>query len=317
MNMPKRLISIVSPAHNEEENIPLIVQAVKAVVGKLEDKYDFEYILVNDGSTDATWLAIYNEALKDKRIKGLNFTKNFGHQIALTAGLDAAKGDAVIYCDSDLQHPPALFVELIQKWEEGNQVVHTKRLETEDAGVVKRLMSYVFYRFINALSDTKIENGMADFKLIDKKVLEVLKTMREQNRFLRGMVPWLGFKSTVVEYKACKRLHGKPWYNFWRNITFAKTGILSFSIKPLKYIGYFGILLTAGSALCTAFSAGYYLIVGSWFLSPVVTLTMFNTLLIGIVLISLGIMSLYLSYVYTEVIDRPLYVLSGTCNMTD
>ena len=313
MENNKKLISIVSPAYNEEKNVPLMVGEVKKVMGSLQQDYDFEYILVNDGSLDNTWEAIVNESKKDGRIKGLCFSRNFGHQMALTAGLDYAKGDAVIYCDSDLQQPPEVFPQLIKEWEQGSEVVHTKRLETEGEPFFKKLMSGFFYKVINKFSNVRIEEGMADFKLLDRKVLDKLSKMREHDRFLRGMVPWLGFKSSVVEYKANKRLYGVPWYNFRRNLSFAKSGVLAFSVKPLKYIGYLGILLVLSSLLVLTYGIfgslfnriGYF-----EFFSPTFTLTMFNTFLMGLSLTSLGLIALYVSNIYYEVLDRPLYIVS-------
>lgn len=306
----KKLISIVSPAYNEAENIPLIVEEVKRVMVGLKEKYDFEYILVNDGSTDDTWEAILKEAKKDPRIKGICFSRNFGHQMALTAGLDHAKGDAVIYCDSDLQHPPNIFPKLIKEWEKGFDVVHTKRVKTEGEPFFKRLMSNLFYKVVNRFSNVRIEEGMADFKLLDKKVLGKLSYMREHDRFLRGMIPWLGFKSSIVEYNANKRIHGTSWYSFRRNLHFAKSGILAFSVKPLKYIGYLGILLVAFSILLIVYFGIRSIIFGSWLLSPIFTFTVLNTFLMGLSLVSLGIIALYVSNIYYEVLDRPLYVIS-------
>ena len=306
----KKLISIVSPAYNEAENIPLIVEEVKRVMVGLKEKYDFEYILVNDGSTDDTWEAILKEAKKDPRIKGICFSRNFGHQMALTAGLDHAKGDAVIYCDSDLQHPPNIFPKLIKEWERGFDVVHTKRVKTEGEPFFKRLMSNLFYKVVNRFSNVRIEEGMADFKLLDKKVLGKLSYMREHDRFLRGMIPWLGFKSSIVEYNANKRIHGTSWYSFRRNLHFAKSGILAFSVKPLKYIGYLGILLVAFSILLIVYFGIRSIIFGSWLLSPIFTFTVLNTFLMGLSLVSLGIIALYVSNIYYEVLDRPLYVIS-------
>lgn len=306
----KKLISIASPAYNEAENIPLIVEEVKRVMVGLKEKYDFEYILVNDGSTDDTWEAILKEAKKDPRIKGICFSRNFGHQMALTAGLDHAKGDAVIYCDSDLQHPPNIFPKLIKEWEKGFDVVHTKRVKTEGEPFFKRLMSNLFYKVVNRFSNVRIEEGMADFKLLDKKVLSKLSYMREHDRFLRGMIPWLGFKSSIVEYNANKRIHGTSWYSFRRNLHFAKSGILAFSVKPLKYIGYLGILLVAFSILLIVYFGIRSIIFGSWLLSPIFTFTVLNTFLMGLSLISLGIIALYVSNIYYEVLDRPLYVIS-------
>jgi len=309
-NTKKKLISIVSPAYNEAENIPLIVEEVKKVMVGLKEKYDFEYILVNDGSTDDTWEAILKEAKKDPRIKGICFSRNFGHQMALTAGLDHAKGDAVIYCDSDLQHPPNIFPKLIKEWERGFDVVHTKRVKTEGEPFFKRLMSNLFYKVVNRFSNVRIEEGMADFKLLDKKVLGKLSYMREHDRFLRGMIPWLGFKSSIVEYNANKRIHGTSWYSFRRNLHFAKSGILAFSVKPLKYIGYLGILLVAFSILLIVYFGIRSIIFGSWLLSPIFTFTVLNTFLMGLSLVSLGIIALYVSNIYYEVLDRPLYVIS-------
>jgi len=310
MENNKKLISIVSPAHNESENIPLMVEEVKKVMKKLSDKYDFEYILVNDGSDDNTWEVIVNESKKDERIKGLCFSRNFGHQMALTAGLDHAKGDAVIYCDSDLQQPPEVFPQLIKEWEQGSEVVHTKRLETEGEPFFKKLMSSFFYRVINKFSNVRIEEGMADFKLLDRKVLGKLSLMREHDRFLRGMVPWLGFKSSVVEYKANKRIHGVPWYNFRRNLSFAKSGVLAFSVKPLKYVGYSGVTMVLLSLITFFYWIVRSLFAGMWLLSPIFSLTIFNTFLMGLSLTSLGLIALYVSNIYYEVLDRPLYIVS-------
>jgi len=156
----------------------------------------------------------------------------------------------------------------------------------------------------------RIEEGMADFKLLDKKVLSKLSYMREHDRFLRGMIPWLGFKSSIVEYNANKRIHGTSWYSFRRNLHFAKSGILAFSVKPLKYIGYLGILLVAFSILLIVYFGIKSIIFGSWLLSPIFTFTVLNTFLMGLSLISLGIIALYVSNIYYEVLDRPLYVIS-------
>ncbi len=318
-NTSKRLISVVSPAYNEAENIPLMVEEVRKVMGKLSDKYDFEYILVNDGSEDNTWEVIVNEAKKDKKIKGLCLSRNFGHQMALTAGLDHAKGDAVIYCDSDLQHPPEVFPKLIKEWESGFDVVHTKRVATEGEPFFKKLMSSLFYRIINVVSSIKIESGMADFKLLDRKVLEVVKKMREHDRFLRGIVPWVGFRAVSVEYKANKRMFGKPWYTFRRNLSFAKVGILAFSVKPLKYIGYLGIFLMVVSVVVLIYGVVMSLVLKVEyfdFFSSAFSVGIFNTFLMGIVLTAIGVIALYVSNIYYEVLDRPLYIVSNSENLS-
>lgn len=311
----KTLVSIVSPSYNESANIPQMVKEVEVVFSKLSDKYDYEYIFVNDGSTDNTWDMIRRLGANNSKIKGLNFSRNFGHQMAVTAGLRQARGDVVIYCDSDLQHPPKVFIDMLKKWEEGYKIVHTIRKDTEGISFLKRITSVLFYKVINLLSDINLEQGMADFKLLDKEVLDRLNNMQEHNRFLRGMVAWLGHESARVTYVARRRVHGKPWYTFRRSLTFAKTGILSLSVKPLKYIGYTGLFITFSSILFLFLALLVFLVTGVWYLSPVFTLLLVNSFFIGIVLVSLGIIALYVSYVYYETTNRPLYIVTNTVNV--
>ena len=311
----KILITIVSPAFNESRNISRIVAEVDRIMSKLK-KFNYEYIFVDDGSNDNTWQEIVKVSDKNKHIKGIRFTRNFGQQIAITAGIDIAKGDALIYCDSDLQHPPSLFPKLINEWTKGSMIVHTKRLDTEGISFFKNLMSKFFYLFANALSDTKVEDGMADFKLLDKKVYLKLRSMKEKNRFLRGMVSWLGYKSSTVNYQARKRMAGKAWYNFSRNLEFAKIGLLSLSTKPLKYILNFGLLLIFISTISIV--SVMAVIIYEWnirYFSPTIILVIFNTLLIGFVIACLGIVAIYISYLYKEIIKRPTYLISEKINL--
>ena len=317
MGTNKKLISIISPAYNEEKNIIPMISEVVGVMRSLSQKYDYEYFLIDDGSTDATWKTILAAAKKDKKIKGLSLSRNFGQQLAITAGLDLVKGDAVIYCDSDLQHPPSLFPELISLWEKGARIVHTIRTDTADKRISKKIFSRIFYFIANFLSDTPIKHGMADFKLLDREVYKVIGQMREKNRFLRGMIPWLGFSSAVVEYKARKRIAGTPWYDLKRNIDFAKIGIMSLSTKPLILIGYLGLALTILSFLAM-FISFITMVVKSDFryISPVLILIMFNTFLFGIVLSCLGVVALYISFLHQEIINRPLYLISKMINVS-
>lgn len=312
--LKKKLISIISPAFNEAKNITQIAKEVDSVISTLEG-FDYEYIFVDDGSSDNTWEEITKVARENKKVRGIRFTRNFGQQIAITAGVDVAKGDVLIYCDSDLQHPPSLFPKLITEWTRGAKIVHTKRLETEGISIFKKIMSKFFYASANALSDTQMENGMADFKLLDKEVYSKLKSMKEKNRFLRGMVSWMGYPSAIVDYRARKRAAGHPWYNFARNLEFAKTGILSLSTKPLKYIFYFGLFLITISliSIITVFAIILYE-KDLRFFSPTIVLVIFNTLLIGFVVACLGIIAIYLSYLYKEIIKRPTYLVSEKVN---
>lgn len=316
MRTKKKLISIVSPAYNEEKNIVRMVGEVVGVMRSLALKYDYEYILVDDGSCDGTWNEIAKEAKKNKKIKGISLSRNFGQQLAITAGLDLVKGEAAIYCDSDLQHPPSLFPRLIEKWEKGAKVVHTLRIESEDKRIVKAILSRLFYAFANLLSNTPIKPGMADFKLLDKEIYTKLNAMRERSRFLRGMVPWMGYRSDTVSYKAGKRGAGTPWYNIRRNITFAKDGILAISTKPLVWIGYLGLILTITSFLAMVASFIVMIVKSDLrYISPVLLLVIFNTFLFGIVLTSLGVVALYISYLHEEIIKRPLYLVERKVNV--
>jgi glycosyltransferase involved in cell wall biosynthesis len=316
MKTRKKLISIVSPAYNEEKNVSQMVDEVTRVMKSLSSKYDYEYILVDDGSCDGTWGQILKEARKNKKIRGLSLSRNFGQQMAITAGLDLVKGEAVIYLDSDLQQPPQLFPKLLEKWERGAMIVHTLRVESGDKRIIKAIFSRLFYTFANLLSDTQIKPGMADFKLLDKKVYSKLNAMRERSRFLRGMVPWLGFKSDTVAYKAGKRNAGTPWYTLRRNITFAKDGILAISTKPLILIGYLGMALTAASFIAMVASFVIMAMKSDFrYISPVLILVMFNTFLFGIVLSSLGVVALYISYLHKEIINRPLYLVDKKINV--
>lgn len=293
-----------------------MVNEVVRVMKTLSSSYDYEYILVDDGSSDNTWEKIKTEANKNKKIKGILLSRNFGQQLAITAGLDLVKGEAVIYCDSDLQQPPSLFPKMIEKWEKGVKVVHTLRTDSEDKRIFKKLFSNLFYIIANLLSNTPINRGMADFKLLDKEIYTLIKKMRERNRFLRGMVPWMGFSSGIIKYKAGKRNAGTPWYNLKRNITFAKIGILSLSTKPLVLIGYLGLTLTIISFMAM-FGSLIMMFVKSDFryISPVLILVMFNTFLFGIVLTCLGIVALYISFLHQEIIKRPLYLVDEKVNV--
>lgn len=283
---------------------------------KLMNKYNYEILLVDDGSWDKTWEKIVIESGKNKRVRGISLSRNFGQQLAITAGIDSVKGDAVIYFDSDLQHPPELFPKLIEKWEKGAMVVHTLRTDSEDKRIIKRVFSAFFYILANFLSNTPIEAGMADFKLLDKKIYLILRKMRERTRFLRGMVPWLGYPSATVVYKAGKRNAGTPWYTVKRNITFAKDGILAISTKPLVLIGYLGLILTVVSFLCLAGSFVMMLIKSDFrYISPILILVMFNTFLFGIVLSCLGVVALYISFLHREIIKRPLYLIADKINV--
>jgi len=316
LHQDKTLISIVSPAYNEQGNIVPMINEVKNAFLALGQEFDFEYIIVDDGSTDNTWPEILNEAKKDQRVKGISLSRNFGQQMALTAGIDLAQGQALIFCDADLQHPPSLFPQMISQWQNGAKVVNTIRLETVGVNFLKKVFSKIFYRLISFLSDLPLESGMADFKLLDKSVYSKLQLMRERNRFLRGLIPWLGFLQKTIEYKAPKRLNGSAFYDFGKSLKLARVGILSMSTRPLKYVAYLGLFLTFCSLSGLLVSLIMMVAKNDWrYISPTFILMLFNTLLIGIVLCCLGVVALYISFLYQEIIERPLYIVEKKINL--
>ncbi len=304
----RKKIDIILPVHNEEENIPLIYKEILDQVKFVNKKYDFEIIFVNDGSTDKSTEEIKKLVKKNSKIKYLVFSRNFGHHAALEAGMKYAKGNAVIMMDADLQHPPSKILEMIKKWEEGFQIVNTKRENTEKIGFLKKIMSDGFYWVINRISDIKIENGSADFRLIDRKVVEVLNKLPEKEKFYRGLINWVGFNTVVINYKVRARIHGKPSYSMKKMINLARIGITSFSMLPMKIILSFGILLSLfGGIFFVVTLIGYFF----WenFFSGSTILGSFILMNTGFIVIMLGINSTYLLKALKQVENRPSYII--------
>ncbi|MFM7668116.1 MAG: glycosyltransferase family 2 protein [Bacteroidota bacterium] len=308
MNRPE--ISIVIPTYCEEGNIFELCEKLQVELSKI-NIHSYEIIYVNDGSHDNSLLRIKELALKDERVKYIHFSRNFGHQNALRAGLDFAKGDAVISMDADLQHPPELISTLIVYWKEGNKVVYTKRKETNDLSFLKKLTSKMFYKLVNYLSETKLEEGTADFRLLDRSVVEALKRFNENNLFYRGIIPGLGFKQYGVDYIPNERFSGHTKYTFSKMVRFALTGITSSSAKPL----YFSIYLGAFLALCSFIYALYAVYVSIFTTEAVAgwTSTIASILFIGgIQLMMLGIVGIYLGKLFSESKRRPNYIIEET-----
>ncbi|MFM8242404.1 MAG: glycosyltransferase family 2 protein [Crocinitomicaceae bacterium] len=308
MNRPE--ISIVIPTYCEEGNIFELCEKLQVELSKI-NIHSYEIIYVNDGSNDNSLLRIKELALKDERVKYIHFSRNFGHQNALRAGLDFAKGDAVITMDADLQHPPELISTLIGYWKEGNKVVYTKRKETNDLSFLKKLTSKLFYKLVNYLSETKLEEGTADFRLLDRSVVEALKKFNENNLFYRGIIPGLGFKQYGVDYFPNERFSGQTKYTFSKMVRFALTGITSSSAKPL----YFSIYLGAFLALCSFIYALYAIYVSLFTTEAIAgwTSTIASILFIGgIQLMMLGIVGIYLGKLFSESKRRPNYIIEET-----
>ncbi len=299
--------SVVVPVYNEELVVAECARRIKEVMDKTNE--DYEIIFVNDGSRDATKKIIAELCEQDKRIKLIDFSRNFGHQIAITAGMDNSSGQAVIVIDADLQDPPELILEMIDKWKEGFDVVYAKRIKRKGESLFKKLSASLFYRILKALTRVDIPVDVGDYRLIDRKVCDVLASFSEKNRFVRGLVSWTGFKQTSVSYVREERLAGKTKYPFKKMARFAMDGITSFSDKPLKLATILGFLLSGCSFL-------YLIVVICLKLFTDVTVTgwassmsvmlFFN----GVVLIMLGIMGEYIGRIFEEVKNRPLYVIN-------
>jgi dolichol-phosphate mannosyltransferase len=305
--MNTNLISIVIPTFNEEGNIEVLYSQLKAVLLQLSIT-NFEIIYVNDGSSDDSLEKIKTLSLKDERVKFISFSRNFGHQNALKAGLDHAQGDAVISMDADLQHPPTLISEMIRLWQDGNEVVYSIRKDGKDLSLFKKTTSKLFYKLVNYLSDTKLEEGTADFRLLDKKVVKALRNFNESNLFFRGIIPTLGFKQIGIPYLPQERFSGTTKYSFSKMLKFALTGITSSSAKPLYFSIYLGLFFAA-----IAFLYGIYAIYISIFTNDAVhgwTSLIASILFIGgLQLIMMGIVGVYLGKLFTQSKNRPNYII--------
>jgi len=237
----EKLISIVVPVYNEEEVVSQFYFRLSSVLRKIQ--YNYEIIFIDDGSSDKTLSILEELAAEDKNLRVINFSRNFGHMIALSAGLDYASGDAVITMDSDLQHPPELISELLEKWKEGNEVVNTIRIEAKKTSLFKKISEKFFYFLMNRIARTSFQANSADYRLLDKSVVESIKRMNEHSRFLRGLINWVGYKQESVSYQADERLAGKTKYSCWRMLSFALDGITSFSSFPLRLSTYLGLII--------------------------------------------------------------------------
>jgi glycosyltransferase involved in cell wall biosynthesis len=306
--VPNKLVSVVIPAFNESENIVRICSEIEKVFSKLN--YSYEIILVADGCTDSTMETINKLIPQSKNIFFIEFSRNFGHQLALKAGLDHAKGDCVISMDCDLQHPPQLLPELLEKWENGYEVVYTIRKEDKTLPITKRLSSKLFYKTLNNLSDVELETGSADFRLLDKKVVSVIRNFHENEPFLRGLFKWIGFKQTAVEYAPCTRQYGISKYSIKKMIKFALQGVTSFSVKPLYAAIYLGFTFSILSILYVPYVIHAFHIgkeVSGW-ASIIMTIVFFG----GLQLIILGIIGIYIGKMFMQVKNRPNYIIRST-----
>ena len=305
--MEEPTFSVVAPIYNELENIPELYPRIKDVMEKTGEPW--ELILIDDGSTDGSTEVIRKLAQNDKRVRPVIFARNFGHQIAVTAGIDYSRGDAVIIIDADLQDPPEVILDLIDKWREGYEVVYAVREEREGETWFKRTTASLFYRLIQAVTKVDIPLDTGDFRLIDKKVVDVMKTMRERHRFLRGMSAWVGFKQVGVTYKRKPRYAGTSKYPLKKMVQFALNAITSFSYFPLQLATYIGFFAAGLSVLAIPVIAILRWTTGTVLMGQATTLIMV-LFLGGVQLISLGIIGEYIGRIYDEAKGRPLYTVA-------
>lgn len=298
--------SIVAPIFNEKENLPELYRRVREVMGSTNEPW--ELILVDDGSTDGSTDIIRELAKEDKRIRPIIFARNFGHQIAITAGWDYARGDAVVIIDADLQDPPELILEMAKKWREGNEVVFAIRTEREGESWFKLWTASLFYRLIYRITDVKIPLDAGDFRLMDRKVVNVLKQMRERHRFPRGMSAWVGFKQVGIEYKRAARVAGETKYPFRKMFRLAINAVTSFSYFPLQVATFFGFA-SASLAIIAIPPVIYLRVTGSQAFFGQATTLIAVLFLGGVQLISLGILGEYIGRLYDEAKGRPLYII--------
>lgn len=298
--------SIVAPIFNERENISELHRRITEVMDSTNEPW--ELILVDDGSTDGSTEMIREIAQQDKRVRPIIFARNFGHQIAITAGWDYARGDAVVIIDADLQDPPELILEMAKKWREGNEVVFAVRAEREGESWFKLWTASLFYRIIYRITDVKIPLDTGDFRLMDRKVVDVLKQMRERHRFPRGMSAWVGFKQVGVEYKRGARVAGETKYPFRKMFRLAINAVTSFSYFPLQVATFFGFA-SAGLAILAIPPVIYLRVTGSQAFFGQATTLIAVLFLGGVQLISLGILGEYIGRLYDEAKGRPLYIV--------
>lgn len=315
MTDDRRLISVVIPCLNEEAVLPELIARLEAL-GQRHGDYDFEFLLIDDGSRDGSVALLREAAARDKRFRILVFSRNFGQQVAASAGVDMARGEAVVLMDCDLQDPPEVVSDMIAKWREGYDVVYGTRRSRDGDGWFKRKSAEGFSRLINRLSEIPIPEDTGDFRLMSRPVVEVLKAMPERQRFLRGMVAWVGYRQTAVYYDRPERFAGETKYPLGKMLRYALDGLLSFSAKPLQISIGLG-LLSAGLALLGILYALVMRLFTSVWVEGWTALMIAVLFLGGVQLVCLGIIGEYIGRIYREVQRRPLYVVRDRIGFDD
>lgn len=306
----KQLISVVVPIHNEAPNIPLLYQELDTHTRTLP--YRFEFIFVDDGSSDESLDILQKLSGRDRRVRLIEFARNFGKEAAVSAGLHATHGDAAVILDADLQHPPSLINKFIDIWKRGSDVVVGVKRYSSEEGRFKRWTSDMFYKILGVVSNTQITPHASDYRLLDHKVIQAFCRMTERNRITRGIIDWLGFKRGYVHFEAPPRAAGTPSYGYRQLFKLAMNSLTAYSLLPLRMAGYFGTFI-----LLTASPVGAFLMVETyvmndpwgWQITGTAMLALMILILVGIMLACLGLVALYIAHIHAEVSNRPLYVV--------
>ncbi|MEO1483486.1 MAG: glycosyltransferase family 2 protein [Myxococcota bacterium] len=315
---PRRTVTVIVPIYNEANNVPALWDALDAAA-QASAGVDFEFVFVNDGSVDDSIAALEALSVREPRAKVVDLSRNFGKEVALTAGLDSASGDAVIFIDADLQHPPALIPEMIDAWHAGAEVVVTVRRSTERESLGRRLGSKAFHWIMKNFSDVDHLAGTTDFRLLDAKVAAAVRSIGERERLFRGLIDWLGFRRVVLEFDAPSREAGQTTkFSLFTLIRLAVSSFVSHSLLPLVVLGLAGIAITVSAGLLlTWMFVAEHLVDERFYYTPLAQVVVANTLLIGLVISALGVMSLYLAKIYREVLKRPLYAVRKRWNFDE
>ena len=309
------LLSIIVPTFNEEHGINEFYRRTKVVLMNLAPRFSHEIIFVNDHSSDKTYSKLLDIANQDQAVKLINFSRNFGNQMGIAAGLDVAKGELAVIIDDDLQDPPELIPTFIKKWDEGFKVVYGVRPRRKGVNPLFNRLANIFYQLMSYLSDTRIPKYTGDFRLIDRAVIDALKNMGEENRYYRGMVAWVGFSQIGVEYERDERYAGTSTFSLRKYFSFAVNGLTSFTDRPLYFSSLLGLIITGVSF------AFLGLLIGKKILDPSFSIPGWPSLIAlilffgGIQLLSIGVVSIYISKIYREVKKRPLYIIESTKNL--
>ena len=307
-------ISVIIPMYYEEEVAEECYKRMTSVLQNIEN-YGYEIICINDGSRDKTLSILENLAIRDKRLKVLSFSRNFGHQCAVTAGLKYVTGDAIVIIDADLQDPPELIPEMLKLWEAGNDVIYGKRKTRDGESVFKLFTAKIFYKTLNALSDVEIPKDTGDFRLVDRKVVDTINSLPEHNKFLRGLFSWVGYKQIPFQYERKERFAGKTKYPLKKMLKLASDGIISFSTKPLKIVGGLGILSIVISFILLIYALISYIFKLNNLSAGWTSLMLGITFFAGVQLLSLWIMSEYIARIYDESKNRPQYIIEKKINI--